>query len=65
MSNRIAPKLFAEFIGTFSFVFLGASTAAEVGEGVGLPGIAAIAFASARTATTMQKTVLPGKGQNE
>ena len=45
MSNRIAPKLLAEFIGTFSFVFIGAGTAAVVGEGVGMPGIVAIAFA--------------------
>ena len=45
MSNRIAPKLLAEFIGTFAFVFIGAGTAAVVGSGVGLPGIAAIAFA--------------------
>jgi aquaporin Z len=45
MSNRIAPKLLAEFIGTFSFVFIGAGAAAVVGDGVGLPGIAAIAFA--------------------
>ena len=45
MSNRIAPKLLAEFIGTFAFVFIGAGTAAIVGDGVGLPGIAAIAFA--------------------
>ena len=44
MSNRIAPKLLAEFIGTFAFVFIGAGTAAVVGEGVGLPGIVAIAF---------------------
>ncbi|MDB5609021.1 MAG: Aquaporin, partial [Bradyrhizobium sp.] len=35
----------AEFIGTFAFVFIGAGTAAVVGEGVGLPGIVAIAFA--------------------
>jgi MIP family channel proteins len=45
MSNRIAPKLLAEFIGTFAFVFIGAGTAAVVGGGVGLPGIVAIAFA--------------------
>ena len=45
MSNRIAPKLLAEFIGTFAFVFIGAGAAAVVGEGVGLPGIVAIAFA--------------------
>ena len=45
MSNRIAPKLLAEFIGTFAFVFIGAGTAAVVGEGVGMPGIVAIAFA--------------------
>jgi aquaporin Z len=45
MSNRIAPKLLAEFIGTFAFVFIGAGAAAVVGSGVGLPGITAIAFA--------------------
>src|SRR5258708_6175007 len=45
MSNRFAPKLLAEFIGTFSFVFIGAGAAAVVGDGVGLPGIVAIAFA--------------------
>src|SRR3979411_874387 len=45
MSNRITAKLLAEFIGTFSFVFIGAGTAAVVGDGVGLPGIAAIALA--------------------
>jgi MIP family channel proteins len=45
MSNRIAPKLLAEFIGTFSFVFIGAGTAAVVGSGVGLPGIVAVALA--------------------
>jgi aquaporin Z len=45
MSNRIAPKLLAEFIGTFAFVFIGAGAAAVVGGGAGLPGIAAVAFA--------------------
>jgi aquaporin Z len=45
MSNRSASKLIAEFIGTFAFVFIGAGAAAIVGDGVGLPGIAAIAFA--------------------
>src|ERR1700736_6795992 len=45
MSNRIAPKLLAEFIGTFAFVFIGAGAAAVVGEGVGLPGVVAVAFA--------------------
>src|SRR3981189_44624 len=45
MSNRIAPKLLAEFIGTFSFVFIGAGTAAVVGSGAGLNGITAVAFA--------------------
>jgi MIP family channel proteins len=45
MSNRIAPKLLAEFIGTFSFVFIGAGTAAVIGGGAGLPGIVAVAFA--------------------
>src|SRR6266404_5560419 len=49
MYNRIAPKLLAEFIGTFAFVFIGAGAAAVVGDGVGLPGIAAIAFAHGLT----------------
>src|SRR6201984_2079123 len=45
MSNRLTSKVLAEFIGTFSFVFIGAGTAAVIGDGVGLPGIAAIALA--------------------
>src|ERR1700740_1198520 len=45
MSDRLAPKLLAEFIGTFAFVFIGAGTAAVVGDGLGLPGIVAIALA--------------------
>src|ERR1700676_1211051 len=43
MSNRITPKLLAEFIGTFAFVFIGAGTAAVVGGGAGLSGITAAA----------------------
>ena len=49
MFNPIAPKLLAELIGTFAFVFIGAGAAAVVGDGVGLPGIAAIAFAHGLT----------------
>ena len=49
MSNSLAPKLLAEFIGTFAFVFIGTGAAAVVGDGVGLPGIAAIAFAHGLT----------------
>src|SRR6267154_4678553 len=49
MSIRIVPKLLAEFIGTFAFVFIGAGAAAVVGDGVGLPGIAAVAFAHGLT----------------
>jgi MIP family channel proteins len=45
MPNSLAPKLLAEFIGTFSFVFIGAGTAAVGGGGIGLPGITAVAFA--------------------
>jgi MIP family channel proteins len=45
MRNRIAPKLLAEFVGTFGFVFIGAGTAAVIGDGLGLAGIVAIAFA--------------------
>jgi MIP family channel proteins len=49
MYNQLAPKLLAELIGTFAFVFIGAGAAAVVGDGVGLPGIAAIAFAHGLT----------------
>jgi aquaporin Z len=49
MSNRIAPKLLAELIGTFALIFIGAGTAAVVGDGVGLPGVTAIAFAHGLT----------------
>ena len=49
MSNRIAPKLLAEFIGTFALIFIGAGAGAVVGDGVGLPGLAAIAFAHGLT----------------
>ena len=49
MSHSLAPKLLAEFIGTFAFVFIGAGAAAVVGDGVGLPGIAAVAFAHGLT----------------
>ncbi len=49
MSNSLASKLLAEFIGTFAFVFIGAGAAAVVGDGVGLPGITAIAFAHGLT----------------
>ena len=49
MSSHIAPKLLAELVGTFSFVFIGAGAAAVVGDGVGLPGIAAVAFAHGLT----------------
>jgi MIP family channel proteins len=49
MSNRLGPKLLAELIGTFAFVFIGAGASAIVGDGVGLPGIAAIALAHGLT----------------
>src|ERR1700738_4796565 len=49
MSDRIAPKLLAEFIGTFALIFIGAGAGAVVGDGVGLPGLAAIAFAHGLT----------------
>jgi MIP family channel proteins len=45
MSNHLAPKVLAEFIGTFALVFIGAGAAAVVGDGAGLSGIGAIAFA--------------------
>ena len=45
MSNSLAPKLVAEFIGTFAFVFIGAGAAAVIGSGAGLGGILAVAFA--------------------
>ncbi|HTO67688.1 MAG TPA: aquaporin [Bradyrhizobium sp.] len=49
MSNTLAPKLVAEFIGTFAFVFIGAGAAAVVGDGAGLSGIGAVAFAHGLT----------------
>ena len=49
MSNRIAPKLLVEFIGTFSLIFIGAGAAAVIGDGAGLPGITAIALAHGLT----------------
>src|ERR1700755_2443830 len=49
MSTPIAPKLVAEFIGTFALIFIGAGAGAVVGDGVGLPGLAAIAFAHGLT----------------
>jgi MIP family channel proteins len=49
MSNRLAAKLLAEFIGTFALIFIGAGAAAVVGGGAGLPGIAAVAFAHGLT----------------
>src|SRR6202795_4451048 len=49
MTNRIAPKLLAEFIGTFALIFIGAGAAAVVGGGAGLPGVAAVAFAHGLT----------------
>ncbi|WP_426418929.1 MIP/aquaporin family protein [Bradyrhizobium genosp. A] len=49
MSSRLASKLLAELIGTFSFVFIGAGAAAIVGTGVGLPGVVALAFAHGLT----------------
>jgi MIP family channel proteins len=49
MSNRFAAKLLAEFVGTFALIFIGAGAGAVVGDGVGLPGIVAIAFAHGLT----------------
>jgi MIP family channel proteins len=49
MSHRIAPKLLAEFIGTFALIFIGAGAGAVVGDGLGLPGVVAIAFAHGLT----------------
>jgi len=49
MQNQLPAKLLAEFIGTFAFVFIGAGTAAVLGDGAGLNGIAPIAFAHGLT----------------
>jgi len=45
MVNQIAPKIVAEFIGTFALIFIGAGAAAVVGPN----GIGAIAFAHGLT----------------
>src|SRR6202040_1662241 len=62
MSNRIAPKLLAEFVGTLSLIFIGAGAAAVVGDGIGLPGIAAIAFAHGLTVTAFAFAYGPVSG---
>ncbi|WP_050420584.1 MIP/aquaporin family protein [Bradyrhizobium tropiciagri] len=49
MPERIASKLLAELVGTFSFVFIGAGAAAVVGSGLGLSGIVAVALAHGLT----------------
>ena len=49
MSNQIAAKLLAEFVGTFALIFIGAGATAVVGSGAGLPGVAAVAFAHGLT----------------
>src|SRR5579864_6965175 len=49
MPNSLAPKLVAEFIATFALVFIGAGASAVIGDGAGLSGIAAIAFAPGLT----------------
>jgi MIP family channel proteins len=48
-ADELAPKLLAEFIGTFAFVFIGAGAAAVVGDGAGIGGIGAIAIAHGLT----------------
>src|SRR5260221_11991785 len=62
MSNRIAPKLLAELIGTFGFVLIGAGASAVVGDGVGLPGIPAIAFAHGLAITAFAFAYRPVSG---
>ena len=49
MSNRVPARLLVEFIGTFAFVLIGAGAAAVVGDGVGMPAVAAVAFAHGLT----------------
>jgi MIP family channel proteins len=49
MSKPLAPKLLAEFIGTFALVFIGAGAAAIIGDGAGQSAIGAIAFAHGLT----------------
>jgi MIP family channel proteins len=49
MSIPLGSKLLAEFIGTFALVFIGAGAAAVVGDGAGLDGIGAVAFAHGLT----------------
>jgi MIP family channel proteins len=48
-SNHLASRLAAEFIGTFALIFIGAGAAAVVGDGAGLEGIGAVAFAHGLT----------------
>jgi MIP family channel proteins len=48
-SSQLTSKLVAEFIGTFALIFIGAGAAAVVGDGAGLNGIGAVAFAHGLT----------------
>lgn len=62
MSDRLAPKLMAEFIGTFAFVFVGAGTAAVVGDALGMSGIVAIALAHGLAITAFAAAYGPVSG---
>src|SRR5438876_6293116 len=44
-------QVVSEFVGTFSLIFIGSGAAAVIGEGIGLPGITAIALAHRLTVT--------------
>jgi MIP family channel proteins len=48
-SKHLASSLVAEFIGTFALIFIGAGAAAVVGDGAGMDGIGAVAFAHGLT----------------
>ena len=62
MSNSLAPKLLAEFIGTFALVFIGAGASAVVGAGAGLNGIGAIAFAYGLTVMVLCSPMAASQG---
>ena len=55
-------QVVSEFIGTFSLIFIGAGAAAVIGEGIGLPGITAIALAHGLTVTAFAFAYGPVSG---
>jgi hypothetical protein len=63
-SNHPAPKLFAEFVGRFTFVFIAAGAAAVVSHDVALAGTAAVALAQGLVIMAFAFGSVPGGHMN-